>query len=219
MKLHASTLAALVIGASSGIASAQAPNASSSPWSIAVGAVHLKFHPSADVSFAGAAVPGAAVTVDSDTVLGIEMGYALTPSWTARLDIGSPVKTEIHGDGAALGPLGTLGGVKGGPAILSFTYSPGMLGPIRPFFGGGATYLKVFSTRDGAVQNLKVGNKFGPALTVGGDWPLADGYSITLSVQKLFLKAEATGTAGGAPVKANLTLDPVVTFLSLRKQF
>lgn len=171
------------------------------------------------MSFAGTAVPGAAVRVDSDSVLGLEIGYALTPSWTARLDIGSPVKTDIHGDGAALGPLGTLGGVKAGPAILSFAYSPGMVGPIRPFFGGGATYLKVFSTRDGAVQNLKVGNKFGSALTVGADWPLVDGYSIELSVQKLFLKAEATGTAGGAPVRASLTLNPVVTFLSLRKQF
>ncbi|EYS85056.1 hypothetical protein CF68_13750 [Cupriavidus sp. SK-4] len=218
MKIIASTLTCFAVATLSAGVHAQAFTNSPSPWSIGVGAVHLKFHPSADVSFAGNPVPGGAVTVGSDTVLGVEIGYAVTPNWTARLDVGSPVETDLGGAGT-LSPLGKLGSVKGGPAILTMTYSPGMLGPIRPFFGGGLTYLRVFSTKDGAVQNLKVDDGLGTALTIGADWPLSDGYSIGFSVQKLFLKVKATGTAGGAPVRADVKLDPVLTFLSLRKQF
>jgi outer membrane protein len=218
MKSIAFTLTSLAMATLSIGAHAQASTSSPSPWSIGVGAVHMKFHPSANVSLAGNPVPGGEVMVGSDTVLGVEIGYAVTPNWTARLDIGSPVETDFSGAGT-LGLLGKLGSVKGGPAILTMTYSPGMLGPIRPFFGGGLTYMKVFSTKDGAVQNLKVDDALGTALTIGADWPLSDGYSIGFSVQKLFLKVKATGTAGGAPVRADVKLDPVVTFLSLRKQF
>lgn len=203
----------------SGGAHAQIASGSSSPWSVGVGAVNLNFYPHADMTFAGNSVPGAAVKVDSDTVFGVEIAYALTPSWTARLDLGTPVKTTLNGSGTALGPLGRLGGIKAGPAIATITYSPGMLGPIRPYFGGGLTYVMIFSSSNGAVQNLKVDNNFGGVLTLGADWPLFRGYSIGLSVQKLFVKVNATGNVGNAPVTANVRLDPLVTFLSLRKQF
>lgn len=201
--------------------SAKAQSNSPSQWSVGVGAVNLNFYPSADVSAGGMSVPGAAVHVRSDTVLGIEIGYAVTPNWIARLDLGSPVRTDIGGAGA-LAPLGKLGSVKAGPAILTMTYSPGMVGPIRPFFGGGLTYLIVFSATGAAVQNLRIKNALGEAITLGADWPLSNGYSIGFSLQKLFLKTKATGNAaalGGAPVRADIRLDPLVSFLSLRKQF
>ncbi|WP_198506890.1 OmpW/AlkL family protein [Dyella ginsengisoli] len=212
----------LVCGmAMAGGVQAQESSLSKSPWSVGVGVVDLQFHPSATLYAGGMQVPGAEIRVDHDDVLGVEIAYALTDHWAARLDIGSPVKTSVIGSGP-IAALGKLGGVKGGPAILTLTWSPGMLGPIRPYFGGGMTYLKVFSTSDGAVQNLKIDSNFGAALTVGADWPLSNGFSIGASVQKLLLDTTAHGNAaalGGAPVNANITLDPVVTFLALRKQF
>lgn len=81
------------------------------------------------------------------------------------------------------------------------------------------TYLKVFSTSNGALQNLKVDDNFGGAFIVGADWPLADGYSLTFTLQKLYLKTTASGTMGGQPVTANVRLDPLVSFLAVRKQF
>ena len=82
--------------------------------------------------------------------------------------------------------------------------------------------LKVFSVSNGALQNLKIDNNFGGAFIAGADWPLSDGYSITFTLQKVYLKTTATGTVpamGGAPVNASVRLDPVVSFLALRKQF
>lgn len=221
MKRFFRTLLPLACAALVSNAHAQtAPSAQTSPWSLALGVVHMGFNTKADL-YAGGPVPGAGVNASSDTVLGLEIAYSFNPNWTARLDIGTPVKTDLSGTGN-LGPLGRLGGVKGGPAILTLSYSPGMWGPIRPFFGGGMSYLKVFSTSTGALQNLKVDDNFGGAFIAGADWPLADGYSLTFTLQKVYLKTTATGTVpamGGAPVTASVRLDPLVTFLAVRKQF
>lgn len=218
MKPFSRTLLPLACVALFGSAHAQTtPNVQTSPWSLAVGAVHLGFNTKADL-YAGGPVPGAGVDASSDTIAGLEIAYSFNPNRTARLDLGTPVKTNLSGTGN-LGALGRLGGVKGGPAILTLTYSPGMWGPIRPFFGGGMTYLKVFSTSNGALQNLKVDDNFGGAFIVGADWPLADGYSLTFTLQKLYLKTTASGTMGGQPVTANVRLDPLVSFLAVRKQF
>lgn len=218
MKRFFRTLLPLVCAAVVSNAHAQtAPSAPTSPWSLALGAVHMNFNTKADL-YAGGPVPGAGVNASDDTVLGLEIAYSLNPNWTARLDIGTPVKTDLSGTGN-LGTLGRLGGVKAGPAILTLSYSPGMWGPIRPFFGGGMSYIKVFSTSEGALQNLKVDNNFGGAFIVGADWPLADGYSISFTLQKVYFKTTASGTMGGVPVTANVRLDPLVSFLGVRKQF
>lgn len=218
MKPFSRTLLPLACAALLGSAHAQsAPNVQTSPWSLALGVVHMGFNTKADL-YAGGPVPNAGVNASSDNVLGLEIAYSFNPNWTARLDIGTPVKTDLTGTGN-LGPLGRLGGVKGGPAILTLSYSPGMWGPIRPFFGGGMSYLKVFSASTGALQNLKVDNNFGGAFIVGADWPLADGYSISFTLQKVYLKTTASGTMGGVPVTANVRLDPLVSFLAVRKQF
>ncbi|RCX11899.1 OmpW/AlkL family protein [Extensimonas vulgaris] len=220
MKPFSKTLLPLACAALLGSAHAQTEPEGTSPWSVAVGPVHLAFSTKADL-YAGGPVPGAGVHASSDNVLGVEIGYRLTPNWMARLDLANPVKSDLSGTGN-LGPLGRLAGVKVGPAILTMNYTPGMWGPIRPYFGGGISYIKVFSASPGALQNIKVDNNFGGVFLVGADWPLGDGYSIALSVQKLYLKTNATGTVpamGGAPVTASVRLDPLVTFLGVRKQF
>ena len=218
MKRFFRTLLSLVCAAVVSNAHAQtAPSAPTSPWSLALGAVHMNFNTKADL-YAGGPVPGAGVNASNDTVLGLEIAYSLNPNWTARLNIGTPAKTDLSGTGN-LGTLGRLGGAKGGPAILALSYSPGMWGPIRPFFGGGMSYMKVFSTSEGALQNLKVDNNFGGAFIVGADWPLADGYSISFMLQKVYLKTTASGTMGGGPVTANVRLDPLMSVLGVRKQF
>jgi outer membrane protein len=220
MKPFSQTLLPLACAALLGSAHAQTAPEGASPWSVAVGPVHLAFSTKADL-YAGGPVPGAGVHASSDNVFGVEIGYRLTPNWMARLDLANPVKSDLSGTGN-LGPLGRLAGVKVGPAILTLNYTPGMWGPIRPYFGGGISYMKVFSASPGALQNIKVDNNFGGVFLVGADWPLGDGYSIGLSFQKLYLKTNATGTVpamGGAPVTASVRLDPLVTFLGVRKQF
>lgn len=221
MKRSFRTLLALACVALAGNAQAQSsPDAQTSPWSMALGAVHMGFNTKAEL-YAGGPVPGAGLNASSDTVLGLETAYSFNQNWTARLDIGTPVETDLSAEGS-LAPLGHLGGVKGGPAILTLSYSPGMTGPIRPFFGGGISYLKVFSTSTGALQNLEVDDNFGGALIVGADWPLGGGYSLTYTLQKVYLKTTARGTVpamGGAPVMASVRLDPLVNFLAIRKQF
>jgi outer membrane protein len=221
MKIAARTLLPLACAALLGNAQAQTAPEGASPWSIAVGPAHLAFSTKADL-YAGGPVSGAGVHASSANVLGVEIGYHFTPHWMARLDIAAdPVHTNLTGTGN-LAPLGKLTHGKVGPAILTMNYTPGMWGPIRPYIGGGMVYMKVFSASSNALQNVKVDNAFGGVFLVGADWPLGDGYSLAMSVQKLYLKTNATGTVpamGGAPVTASIRLDPLVTMLAVRKQF
>ncbi len=221
MKPFPRTLLPLACTALLASAHAQTAPEGASPWSLALGPTHLAFSTRADL-YAGAPVPGAGVHASSANVLGVEIGYHFTPHWMARLDIAAdPVHTNLTGTGD-IAPLGKLTHGKVGPAILTMNYTPGMWGPIRPYIGGGMTYMKVFSASSSALQNVKVDNAFGGALLVGADWPLRDGYSLALSVQKLYLKTNAHGTVpamGGAPVTASVRLDPLVTFFGVRKQF
>jgi outer membrane protein len=192
-----------------------------SPWSIALGLVHLGFNTKADVYVGGVAVPGAGIDASSDNVLGLEATYSFDSNWTARLGLGTPVKSNLTGTGS-LAAIGQLGEIKGGPATLTMTYSPGVWGPIRAFFGGGMSYMKIFSTQDGAVQNLKVANNYGGVLIVGAEWLLGDGFSLGYTLEKIYLKTTATGTVpamGNAPAAASVRFDPLVQFLAIRKQF
>jgi len=218
MKIATRTMLPLACAALLGNAQAQTAPEGASPWSLAVGPAHLAFSTKADL-YAGGPVPGAGVHASSTKVLGVEIGYSFTPHWMARLDIAAdPVHTNLTGTGN-IAALGKLSHASVGPAILTMNYTPGMWGPIRPYFGGGMVYMKVFSTSSYALQNVKADNAFGGSFRIGAELPLRDGYSLDLSVQKLYLKTNITATMGGAPVTASVRLDPLVTLLAVRKQF
>lgn len=218
MKIATRALLPLACAALLGSAHAQTAPEGASPWSLAVGPAHLAFNTKADL-YAGGPVPGAGVHVGSAKVLGVEIGYHFTPNWMARLDIAAnPVHTNLTGTGN-IAPLGKLAHAKIGPATLTMNYTPGMWGPIRPYFGGGMVYLKVFSTPSYALQDVKADNAFGGVFRVSAELPLRDGYSLDLSVQKLYLKTNITASMGGAPVTASVRLDPLVTLLAVRKRF
>jgi outer membrane protein len=88
--------------------------------------------------------------------------------------------------------------------------------------GGGVAYNIVFKSTDGFISNLDIKNSFGSVLQVGFEVPLEGGWSIGLDARKIFLKAKATGTVpafGGAPVNADIKLNPLVLFASVGKQF
>ncbi|WP_238544030.1 hypothetical protein [Acidovorax sp. KKS102] len=82
MKPFSRTLLPLACVALFGSAHAQTtPNVQTSPWSLAVGAVHLGFNTKADL-YAGGPVPGAGVDASSDTIAGLEIAYSFNPNWT-----------------------------------------------------------------------------------------------------------------------------------------
>ncbi|MEN9890893.1 MAG: outer membrane protein precursor, partial [Pseudomonadota bacterium] len=197
-----------------------------SPWTLRVGPALAAFHASSRVSVAGSPVPGAAIDLKDNVFLGIDIGYALDAHWTLRTALGVPPTTTLSAAGSLAGlvpPLtGTLGHVKYGPAVLSLVWSPGAVGPLRPYVGAGLNYTHVFSSSDGDIAGLRVRSAFGTALQAGVELPIGAQWSWFIDARQIFVKTRATGTVpalGGPPARADVRLDPLVLHLGLSHRF
>lgn len=220
--LRTGAVLALLCGALSPLAAL----AAESPWILRLGPAAVRFDASATVEVAGARVPGGNVRVADNNALALEIGYALDEQWTVRLAVGVPPTTTLRTGGsldALVPPLtGKLGRAKYGPAVLSATWSPGMVGPFRPYAGAGLNYTHVFSTDDGDIGGLKIKSAFGTALQLGVELPIDRSWSLFVDARKVFVKTTARGSVpalGGPAAKADVTLNPLIVHVGATYRF
>lgn len=190
-------------------------------WRLRVGPGRIAWDETVRLSVGGAAVPGAGAELSDDTALLAEIGYRVGPNWSAGLTLGIPPTTDVSGSGAAA-PFGRLGRVKYGPLGLTGQYQFNAGGALRPYLGAGAVYYMVFEDRDGSIAQLEVDNAWGGIVQAGVDVRLSPRLGLFLDVKKLFLDTKARGTLpalGGAPVSADVTLDPLVIHAGLVVDF
>lgn len=203
------------------LVSPTAATAQTSPWTVRLGAAHVEFSPKADVQVNGAPVVGGDATASSNTTLGLELAYDITPQWTGRFLIGVPPTTTLTGAGT-LASAGALGKVNYGPAALTATFNLLDAGPVRPYIGAGINYTIVFSSKDAFITNLDVKSAFGSVIEAGADFPLDGGWSIGIDARKIFVKTKADGVLpafGGAATHADVRLNPLVLFASVGRRF
>jgi outer membrane protein len=196
--------------------------AQASPWSIHVGPAAVNLHVStAPEAPRGNPIPGGGLSATNSNILAFELGYQIAPDWTARLTGGVPPTTEVSGIGS-LAPLGKAGEIKYGPAVFTVTRALGRFGVVTPYVGAGASYLKVFSTKDGALANFAVANHWGSALQLGADVALGAHLGLFLDLKKIYLSTDVTGTVpafGGAPAYAKVKIDPFVVQAGIAYRF
>lgn len=204
-----------------GFVAATSAAAQTSPWTVRLGAAHVKFSTQAEVQANGALVPGGDAAASSNTTLGLELSYDITPRWTGRLLVGVPPTTTLTGAGT-LASAGKLGTVTYGPAALTATFHLLDSGPVRPYIGAGINYTIVFKSKDAFITQLDAKGAFGSVIEVGAEVPLDGGWSIGLDARKIFLKTQATGVLpalGGASAHADVRLNPLVIFASVGRRF
>ena len=190
-------------------------------WRLRIGPGRIAFDERITLSIGGAPVPGAGAKLSDDTTLLAEIGYRFTPEWSAGLTVGIPPTTDIDGTGSAAA-FGRLGEMKYGPLALTGQYQFNAGGRLQPYLGAGAVYYLVMDEKDGAVAGLTVDNAWGSVLQAGVDYKLSPTLGLFVDVKKLFLKTTASGSLpalGGAPVKADAKLDPLVIQAGLLLQF
>lgn len=200
---------------------ATATFAADEDWRLRVGPGRIAFHEQITLSIGGAPVPGAGAKLSDDTTLLAEIGYRFTPEWSAGLTVDIPPTTDIDGTGSAAA-FGRLGEMKYGPLALTGQYQFNAGGRLQPYLGAGAVYYLVMDEKDGAVAGLTVDNAWGSVLQAGVDYKLSPTLGLFVDVKKLFLKTTASGNLpalGGAPVKADAKLDPLVIQAGLLLQF
>lgn len=194
---------------------------SASPWTVRLGAAHVGFSVTADVSVAGNPVPGGDATASSNTTLGLEVARQLTPRTSARLLVGVPPTTTLSGSGA-LASAGELGKVTYAPAVLSLTYQLTEGGSVRPYVGAGLNYTMVFKSRDAFMAQLDVKNAFAAVAQAGVEFDLTADTTLAIDARKIFLKTKADGVLpafGNAPAHADVRLNPLVLFASVGWRF
>lgn len=186
-------------------------------WYLHAGVGGILLSESAKLQAGGAPIPGN-VRIDSQITPVVEVGYFFTPNVAVSLTGGLPPKITIQGKGATAG-LGTLATAVYGPTTLTAHYHFTDFGAIQPYIGGGVAFMKIFSTKDRVLQNVKADDAFGVTLQAGVDIMIDRNWGAFVDVKKAFLRTTTTGTLGGAPISAKLVLDPLVVHSGVTYRF
>jgi outer membrane protein len=179
-----------------------------SKWYIQAGPAHVTFDEDASVSAGGAEIPGANLTLSDDSSFAFGLGYRFSDHVSIIGIVGIPPETTLKGSGSLAGL--SVGKTKYGPSVFALDYRFNTQGAFQPFIGAGLSYAIMIDTKSNSVNNLNIENAFGSVIRVGFDYMISDNNGLFLSVNKLFVDTEATGTLAGTPVKAKIDLDPLV---------
>jgi outer membrane protein len=205
--------AMICISGAASAADLNAPAPSEMPFAsrfyVHVGPAALIQNQGIKLELGGVPVPGADISMKWNPTVGIEAGAYLTPNVAVSFTGGLPPVGRVEAAGALDG-IGRLGETRYGPMALTAHYHFNPTGSINPYIGAGAVYMYVFSTTDAAINNLDVKNAFGAAAQAGVDIMLTRNWGMFFDVKKAYLRTDATGSFMGAPVKADIKLDPLV---------
>lgn len=176
---------------------------------------------SAKIKVGGAPFAGASISLEAEYSAGFEIGYHFTPNIAVAFAGGFPPKAAIDGTGNAA-PLGRLGNVLYGPIALTMQYHFREFGRLQPYVGAGPVFLAVLDNNDSSIENLKVDAAFGAAIQVGANFMFNDNWGVYVDVKKAYLRTKAKGNVralGGAPMTADVTLDPLVVGAGITYRF
>lgn len=187
-------------------------------WYVRVGLGGVVFDSGASIRTPYGPVTGASATADNNLTALFEIGYFVSDAVAVSLTGGYPPTTTLTGTGTAAA-LGALGDVTYGPATLTAHYHFKGFGPWQPYLGAGVGYAIIFNSSDGAVKNLNVSGAPAFVLQAGVDYIIDRNWAVFVDVKKLFLSVNASGTLGPTPVRADVTLDPLVLFTGIAYRF
>ena len=189
-------------------------------WYVQGGLAHVSIPDGDDVSIGGAQVPGGGSSFTSDNTLTLGLGYYFNENFSVLGFGGIPPETEAEGTGPLAGiPVGSL---KYAPFTIFLNYHIPTKSKWKPFIGAGLVYNYTFSVEGDAITNLEVDNAFGFALRAGIEYQIDDHWGAFASVEQAYVSHTATGNApafGGAPVEADIDLDPMVVQAGISYRF
>lgn len=183
---------------------------------------------------------GSSASISNADTLGIAFTHFFTDNFALTADLGVPPKFKLYGGGTIAG-LGEIGTAKQwSPALIAKWYFGDRNSQLRPFVGLGATRVwysgvelsqslqasvarPAFGGPGTATANLS--SSWAPVANVGLTYNIDKNWSLGFSVAYIPLKTDAeiigrnmAGTVISRSV-TTLTIDPLVTFLSVGYKF
>ena len=186
-------------------------------------------------------VPGAQVSVDSDTQLGLTVSYMFTDQIALGVLGATPFKHDIKGDGTALGGTGKLAETKHLPPTITVQYFPMPSGSkFQPYVGVGVNYTNFFEEKttqkltgiyDDLAGNpginrtdIKLDDSFGLAAEIGADYMITENIGVNAAIWYADIDTEATINAYAGNAKADTStidvdIDPWVYMVGVSYKF
>jgi outer membrane protein len=190
-----------------------------SRWFGRVGVVGAIYHSSATISTDGTVIPGANAIVSNNVTVTFDVGRDITKNISAQLMVGVPPKPTITGEGA-VAPLGELGAVRYGPAILTGLYRVRRFGAFQPYVGTGPAYAIILKDHNASVSDLHVRNNFGFVIQGGAEYKLSQRWSLFGDFKEIWLAVNAHGLIEDvAPVTARVRLNPSLVSAGIKYRF
>lgn len=194
------------------------------PYWIHLGPASVQFENGGDVNVGGAVVPNASTRATDNSTLGFELGYDLSPQFSARLTLGIPPTTNVEGTGnlsASAGVPQPLAKVTYGPAVLSATWHPLGRSGFSPYVGAGLNYPIIFKVEDQFLVNVHVQSKVGTAIQIGADYAINEKWGLFVDVKKLFTEVDVSANlpGGGPAATTTAKLNPLIVHAGLSYRF
>lgn len=148
-------------------------------------------------------VPKDKISVNDRVFPEIDFSYFITPNFAAELVLTYPQKHKLKIAGTPIGSVRHL------PPTLLAQYHFTDLGAFKPYVGAGVN-LTLFMNDKLSVAGLPLktqGSSFGPALQVGVDYKIKDGWHANLDVKKVWIDTDVKLKATGQKV-ARADIDP-----------
>lgn len=210
--------AAAGVALSSAPSQAQSTAADQPKWFVQAGVSLLSLRDKNELRFAGTLVPDANINTKTHFTPTVTIGRFVAPNIAFALTVGIPPHINVDGRDT-LAPFGRLAETTYGPTALLVQYHFNPAGKVQPYVGAGASYMIIFSEKDGSFQNVTIEDDLAPAFGAGANVMVGPKLGLFLDVKKAFLRTTARGTFTGIPLEAKVGLDPWVVTTGAQIRF
>jgi outer membrane protein len=205
----------LALGLSLGAASASAGDYSGDTL-VRVQGTLVAPDSSADVSIGGVNVPGADAHVSTAWIPTLTLTHFFTKNVAAELFC-CFAKFDAKGEGQLKNT--DLGNFWAFPPIVTLQYHFDPISGFKPYVGAGVQYIHYFdgSNSDLGGVKIKLDDSWGFALQGGVDVEIGRGWYLNADIKKVWEDTDASWK--GTPVKANVTVDPLIVSVGVGYRF
>lgn len=156
--------------------------------------------------------------VNTNTQLGLTIGYMLTDNFSIELLAATPFSHDIS---TKLGGLGDIGKTKHLPPTVMVQYYFGEANStFRPYVGAGVNYTNFFDEKfnstgkNAGLSDLKLDDSWGLAANVGFDYMLDDNWFFNASAWYANIETTAKYKMGSEKVSTDVKINPWVFMIA-----
>ena len=195
----------------------QSSDKAGNPWFVRLGVGVLLFAETGTLRAGGNVVPGAGLEISDETTFVFDIGYQLSPVWTATFSAGVPPRLDLDGTGAFQGV--SYGTTLFAPVALSLQRHFFVTPKASIYLGGGVNYTAQYKSIDGFIQDFDIKNDAAVVLQLGIERRLNERISLFADAKKAFYRTQAFGNIGGIPIRSDVIANTTLLSFGLRYDF